>query len=341
MPDSSKALDSPNPNRGEDLTGLPRPGGMTHQGCIYSGDAEFLDMALPFLRGAVEAGEPAIAATTPRNLCLLREALGDQGGGIEGVESVRFGARPPERITVFDRYWRRHAATAARVRILAEPVWTGRSPSEIDAWTRMESALNALFAATGIWMICPYDARSVPAPILADAVRTHPEMVQGRHAVPSPDYVDPSAFAPGGGPRTLRPAPPRRAERRFGYADFASVRAWVAAYAARAGVPARAAADLVLAVNELASNTAEHGSGRGSVRLWTEADEVLCEVVDDTVRGPAATSWRPLAPMAGAPPDPHSGRGRGLWLVRQLCDLVEIHSADGATTVRLHMRLSR
>jgi hypothetical protein len=32
------------------------------------------------------------------------------------------------------------------------------------------------------------------------------------------------------------------------------------------------------------------------------------------------------------------GRGHGLWLVNQVCDLVELRSGDAGTTVQLHMR---
>jgi hypothetical protein len=33
-------------------------------------------------------------------------------------------------------------------------------------------------------------------------------------------------------------------------------------------------------------------------------------------------------------------KGWGLWMVNQVCDLVEIRSGDWGTDVRLHMRLS-
>jgi anti-sigma regulatory factor (Ser/Thr protein kinase) len=39
------------------------------------------------------------------------------------------------------------------------------------------------------------------------------------------------------------------------------------------------------------------------------------------------------------PPHPTQIDGRGLWLVRQLCDQVDISSSPNGTTVRLTMRL--
>jgi hypothetical protein len=36
-------------------------------------------------------------------------------------------------------------------------------------------------------------------------------------------------------------------------------------------------------------------------------------------------------------PDPDPESGRGLWLVNQLCDLVQIRSGPSGTTIRVHM----
>jgi hypothetical protein len=37
-------------------------------------------------------------------------------------------------------------------------------------------------------------------------------------------------------------------------------------------------------------------------------------------------------------PSPDALAGRGLWLVNQLCDLVELRSVQGGAAVRLHVR---
>ncbi|SFR11525.1 hypothetical protein SAMN04488564_103597 [Lentzea waywayandensis] len=50
--------------------------------------------------------------------------------------------------------------------------------------------------------------------------------------------------------------------------------------------------DVVLVVNELATNAVRHGSGRAVVRLFVGADQVLVEVSDDaTDLGPRAGGW--------------------------------------------------
>jgi anti-sigma regulatory factor (Ser/Thr protein kinase) len=113
--------------------------------------------------------------------------------------------------------------------------------------------------------------------------------------------------------------------------DLALVRMFVREHAAGAGFADERLSDLVLAVNELATNSMRHGGGRGLLSVWRENGTFLCEVHD---RG------RITDPLAGRerPPDLRGG-GRGLWLVNHLCDLVEVRSSEAGNVIRLHMSL--
>jgi len=86
-------------------------------------------------------------------------------------------------------------------------------------------------------------------------------------------------------------------------------------------------------VTEICTNAVTHdGDGLGSVRLWTDADRVVCEI-----RG----AGQILDIMAGrVSPSPEHPNGRGLLLANRLCDLVQTHTAPGGTMTRLYMRLS-
>jgi anti-sigma regulatory factor (Ser/Thr protein kinase) len=109
------------------------------------------------------------------------------------------------------------------------------------------------------------------------------------------------------------------------------VREFTAARARRAGLPPRRVNDLVIAVAELAANTLAHTKGPGALTLWVTDDEVICQVHDQ---------GQIIDPLAGrvlpAPDAP--GGGRGLWVVHQICDRVEIRTGRAGTTVRVHMR---
>ena len=114
-------------------------------------------------------------------------------------------------------------------------------------------------------------------------------------------------------------------------ANLAEVRKFTTARARRAGLPPGRVNDLVIAVAELAANTVVHTSGPGTLTLWITDDEVICQVQDQgQITDPRAGMIRP------APDAP--GGGRGLWVVHQVCDRVEISTGQAGTTVRVHMR---
>ena len=85
-------------------------------------------------------------------------------------------------------------AGAAWVRIVGDPVWAGRSDAEITAWFRYESLVNLAFASAPATIVCPYDTRSVPAEVVAEARRTHPEAADGTTVTGSSTYREPEDF---------------------------------------------------------------------------------------------------------------------------------------------------
>ena len=84
---------------------------------------------------------------------------------------------------------------------------------------------------------------------------------------------------------------------------------------------------LELAASELATNSVRHGGGRGSVALWEDAGAAVVEFTD---------AGRFADPLAGRlPPRPDQEGCSGLYLLQQLCDLVQVRSTDAGTTVRV------
>jgi anti-sigma regulatory factor (Ser/Thr protein kinase) len=127
--------------------------------------------------------------------------------------------------------------------------------------------------------------------------------------------------------------PPKGAEVLRYRASLTAVRKVTAARARQAGLAPRRVNDLVIAVSELAANTLAHTSGPGMLTMWVTDDEVICQVQDQgQTIGPQAGKVRP------APDAP--GGGRGLWVVHQVCDRVEIRTGPTGTTVRVHMQRS-
>jgi anti-sigma regulatory factor (Ser/Thr protein kinase) len=115
--------------------------------------------------------------------------------------------------------------------------------------------------------------------------------------------------------------------------DLAAVRAVVHRYALQAGLPESRAIDLVLAVSEVAANTIRHAKSSGSLKIWYDSKEIVCQIQDEGfISDPLVGRRRPSLEAMG---------GHGLWIVYRVCDEVELHSDETGTTVRLHMELPR
>ncbi len=110
-------------------------------------------------------------------------------------------------------------------------------------------------------------------------------------------------------------------------ADLAAVREYVRSRAGRLGLTEERADLLTIAVSELATNTLQHTSGGGRVRVWGEADRVCVEVVD---QGAAPTFGRVM-------PAANEARGRGLAIVERICDEVGTEAGPDGTSTRLSM----
>jgi anti-sigma regulatory factor (Ser/Thr protein kinase) len=75
---------------------------------------------------------------------------------------------------------------------------------------------------------------------------------------------------------------------------------------------------MVTAVHEAVVNSVRYGGGRGVLRLRSDPDYVICEVSDDGT--PTSVAAPPFP--GDLPPDPRAASGHGMWVVRQLSDLV-------------------
>ncbi|WP_127506912.1 ATP-binding protein [Actinoplanes solisilvae] len=113
--------------------------------------------------------------------------------------------------------------------------------------------------------------------------------------------------------------------------DLAKVREFVRTRAAHLGLPETRTELLTLAVSELATNTLQHTTGGGVVRLWADDGRVVCDVIDG---GPVRTLGRGM-PAADAL------RGRGLAIVERVCDEVGVDASEDGTRVRLALAVGR
>ena len=168
---------------------------LEHRVLAYRSDEEFLAAAIPFFAEGIERSHSLLAVTTAAKIGHLRDTLDDRSEHVEFADSVDWYRSPSE---AFNRYRtfvkQKFEAGSAWIRIVGEPVWAGRSNAEITTWTRYESMLNLALASSPATIVCPYDVRSLPAKVVADARRTHPEVAHGSEATASPTYRAPEDF---------------------------------------------------------------------------------------------------------------------------------------------------
>ncbi|HEX8856036.1 MAG TPA: sensor histidine kinase [Thermoleophilaceae bacterium] len=300
-----------------------------HEALFYAGEAGFLGVTLPFIRDGVARGEPILVVVSSRKIELLRAALADDTDGVLFADMGEVGANPARIIPAWRDFVEEHAEPGRRLRGIGEPVYAERSPAELIECQRHEELLNLAFQdADDFWLVCPYDTDSLGPDILRDATLSHPFGGASGNGNENPEYrgLD-AAVAPLADPL---PEPGNEVhELAFTGEGLGVVRGFVAEHAASAGLGQTRAGELVMAVNEAATNSVRHGGGRGLLRVWREDSSIICEVRDaGSIDAPLAGRVRPRGAQAG---------GHGLWLVNQLCDLAQIRAAEDGGVVRLYM----
>jgi anti-sigma regulatory factor (Ser/Thr protein kinase) len=107
----------------------------------------------------------------------------------------------------------------------------------------------------------------------------------------------------------------------------------VRAEAVTAGLSEDGAADVVLAVHELAANAVRHGGGAGRLRMHAAPGKLTCHIADDGPGPAAARGGRGRAVNATAVQGWLIQPGHGLWLVRDIADHLSIAASPAGSEV--------
>lgn len=293
-----------------------------HEAFLYAGAAAFLDGTVPFIEAGLDAGEPVLVVVGREKIGWLRDELGRDAASVRFADMAEVGRNPARMIPAWRDFLAAHGA-GGPARGIGEPVDADRTPDELLECQRHEALLNVAFAAGTPWrLMCPYDTTSLDPAVIGAARHSH-RFVAGGH---SPDYRGDGWTGPSG---DQLPDPPADAlPLAFGQGPLEGVRRFVVDSVGDT-LGAAQLSDFLVAVTEIAGNSLMHGGGAGTMRVWNSATGVTCEIRD---RG-----WirQPLAGRARPTFDQESGRG--LWMVNQLCDLVQLRSSPAGTVVRLHM----
>ncbi|MFG3205258.1 anti-sigma factor RsbA family regulatory protein [Streptomyces sp. NPDC048192] len=297
-----------------------------HPALFYRGEDQYLAGTVPFVQEGLAAGEPVAVAAPPDRLEAIKDGLGDRADQVHFVDMTQAGRNPGRIIPgVLRRFADAH--TTGRVRIIGEPIWPGRTSMEYPACVQHEALINPAFTGRAVTILCPYDADRLDEQVLEDAWITHPLVIDEDGGKPSAAYQWQAVVARY---NQALPLPPQAEASSFhGSGGLPEVREFAVLCAKRLGLDGQRLQDLELAVAELTTNSVVHGAGGGTLRIWSEGEQVVCEVHD---------AGRLSDPLAGRrPPAPERPGGRGLLLINHVADLVRIHTSQAGTTIRFYI----
>lgn len=313
---------------------------LQHAVGLHASATHLLGQLVTLTREAMERDEPVALALAPRTEQALRESV-DGGDALRslGAPGDVDGASGQTVALMRARELRTLAAAGGPVTVLTEHLAVLDGPDG-GFWTELDAAANVALSDLPVRLTCFYPDMPLHLAVLDGARRNHPLLLVDGELQHNPEYRAPRDVltAHPTAPPMLLGAPDLRLP--FHAWQLHEVRRAVRGLAGAAGFTEERISDVVLAVNEVATNAVEHGS-RGQnttdpvhdgvrpaeLHVWVEPAGLVCEVHD---------GGRLADPLPGLhPPHPSDPRGRGLWIARQICDLLHVWSDGVGTHVRV------
>jgi anti-sigma regulatory factor (Ser/Thr protein kinase) len=303
-----------------------------HVAVLYASDEQLRELLLPYLDEGLRRRENVLAVISEDACRVLRDALGDAADrvqwGCSGVSYDRLG----QMFEGFAGYLARQHRAGVRTRVIGE-LDADSDPDRVSQYLRHESMANEIYAPYGYPVVCLWDQRRYPPEVLAHVRAVHPQLLDTSGPVPNAEYRLPIDYltrdqsSPATAPVDLDLVV------HLGSADdLGMLRRQLRGWGASCSMGDQEADDIVIAVDEIATNALEHGQPPACVRGWTTPDALFVQV-DDQGRDciPATTGYQR--------PSTDVRRGRGIWIARHLADVLTTHTGPTGTTVA--MRFAR
>ena len=289
---------------------------------------------MPFIRDGVEAGEPVlvvVGADEDRRACARSSAPTPSACGSPTWPSV--GRNPARIIPAWREFVDDHAARAAPVRGIGEPIWPGRSAAELVECQRHEALLNLAFAdAPRFWLLCPYDTRRSTRDVIDEAPQPPIPMLREGAASREQRPLRPRRVGGAAARPAARAAAPEPEELPVAAGALARARECVRRRAAAAGLSGASAATTSCWPSPRPPPTAS------ATAAATAMLRVLARAGRAGLRG--ARRGRLDQPLAGRLPPPRAqAAATGCGWSTQVCDLVQLRAFADGSVVRMHMRV--
>lgn len=294
-----------------------------HEALPYRGVNGFVPSCAATVRDGVENDERVIVLAPSMWLDDLAAEIVDDQDDVTLLPIDEHGRNPTRIATLLHSF--ETAGEGRRSLGVVDMSGDGRSFATIEESRFADAVLNV--AALRVWpmsVVCLYDTDRLDSTGLLALRCSHP-VVRGQDT--NVEY-DPDLAA-----RTfatdLPLPPPGAALLDVRGPLLGDAREFVRQHAGGHGIAPDRVDDLVLAANEIVTNSLRHAGGHATVATWFDGASVVCEVRDHGFIND---------PLVGrfAPP-PSVSSGRGLWLANHLCDLVSVRSAPGRSVVRMYV----
>jgi anti-sigma regulatory factor (Ser/Thr protein kinase) len=312
-----------------------RTTGPLHAAVVYDSDDALRRGAAPFVRDGLDRGEKIFAVVPSQVELVLRSVLGGDGDRVQwrepGLAHRRIGEAYEEcRAFLADQY-----ASGRPTRLLTgNDLDADTDRDRLNAYLRYEAASTAVFRPYGSPWVCLYDRRRHPAQLLDHVAEVHPQLLLAdSRPVDSPAYIEPARYlATHDGPLSAVPDPAALDLLVSTPGELRTARHRLLDHASSVDHRLRAAERVAVAAHEVIGNALQHGRPPCRVRAWRSAG-VFHVRVDDGGPGTGVA-------MAGyGPPATPASPGMGLWVARQLTDVVHTRTGTAlGTAVELQFR---
>ncbi|SCG44837.1 sensor histidine kinase [Micromonospora inositola] len=321
------------------MTGHPSPVGrdFVHSALIVDSDDTLRSRLVPALRRSIEAHERVHLLVGAHVERVVRDALGALADRLEWGERATFYARLGFAYERLRRYLAAQHAAGSSVHVITEPdVSADPAPdAPVDRATAhlsYESACDDAYADYGCAVTCLWDSRRHPTVLIERVRDLHNHELTGKGCEPNSGYVASTDYLRARSEIPLEAVPPV-VDLDVGLVDLdqlTQLRSALRSWAGARSFDADATGDVVVAVTEVATNGLVHGALPVRLRSWHHGDMLIVQVDD--------SGGRRIPPAAGFHQAGSADRvgGRGLWLARQLADVVTMHCGESSTSVRLH-----
>jgi anti-sigma regulatory factor (Ser/Thr protein kinase) len=306
---------------------------LDHYALVVDDDDTIGRILVPQLRRRIAAHENVLMVVGAQTTAVVRDQLGPDANTLLWAPTDRFYQRLGFTYARFLRYLRDQHAQRRTVHLITEPdlvTVPGAPVNRAAAYLGYEAMANGAFAGYGCPITCIWHSRERTASVIDEVRKVHPREWTSRGAVDNPAYVAPREYlTPRTQPALTAPPPVTGLDITvLSPHEAAACRAAVAGWAERHHFVPTAVRQVVAAVNEVIANGVRHGRPPVRLRAWNQ-DTTLVVQVDDH-------GGSPIPGEAGYRPPVTAADAAGLWVARQLADVLLTRTDNGRTAVRMY-----